>query len=91
MVLEVLNVIYDGLLQGLGANWIVATCLFIVALAVMLAVIRLNAMFAVAVVALPFLLLAIYQTIQYSYGIGIVVLVLGFILAIALHRLFIKQ
>lgn len=92
MSLAFLQIIYDGIRDFFGYDWIVWVMLAIAMLAVFSAILRVNFIITAAIAALPFLILGIYAVIQLSsWMMYAVFFLLGVILALSLWKLLTKS
>lgn len=92
MELDVLNIIFeDGIMSGIGSFPVALVILIFACLFLMVAVIRVEPLYAVPVAILPFLIIGFYGIIDIPYLRDAGVIILGFLLGFALYRLFVQK
>ena len=84
---NVFTLIYDGMIQGFGFEWIVYLFLFLAVGIILFGIIGLDPIFMLLALAIPFSLFAIYQALNFGWGLGVAVVLLGVILALALAKI----
>lgn len=91
MATDLFSQIYYGLIAGVGYTWLAWTILLFCLFAIVLILIELDILTALVVVSFPLLLLLTYQMITLgAWGLGVVVLVVGFVFGISIYKLFVQ-
>lgn len=88
MALEIFEDIFNGLLQGFGSVWIVALVLILFGVALMFFVVRLEPLYAIGAISIPVMLYVVYSYLQIGWGLAIISIGLGLLMALALYRIF---
>ena len=92
MELDVLNIIFEeGIMSGIGSLSVAIIILIFACLFLLIAVIRVEPLYAVPVAILPFIIVGFYSVVNVPFLQEAGVILLGFLLGFALFRLFVKR
>jgi hypothetical protein len=91
MELDILNIVFDGMMFGIGFLPVVIFLLGLAVVAMLVLVVRVDLLYAVPVAMLPFTILLFYNYISVPYLTGGITILLGFLLAFGLYSLLIKK
>jgi hypothetical protein len=88
---ELFTSIYTSLTNAMGFEWIAWVVLFITMFAIIAIILELDFLISLTVALLPILIFSMYNAISIgAWGISIVVLILGLVLALSMFRLIFK-
>lgn len=91
MAQEIFTSIYTSMSTYFGFEWIAFTLLFMAMGLIILTLLEVDVLLAVSIVSLPLLVFVMYNTITLgAWGISVIVLLLGLILALSTYRLLFK-
>jgi hypothetical protein len=88
MTMEVFGDIFNGLLQGFGSVWLVVVFLVVAGVALLVFAVNLEPIYALVALSVPLMMYVIYSTIQIGWALGLIVIGMGLMMAIALYRIF---
>jgi len=91
MELDILNIVFDGMMFGVGFLPVVIFLLGLAVVAMIVLVVRVDLIYALPVAMLPFIILLFYNYISIPYLTGGITLLFGFLLAFGLYSLLIKK
>jgi len=87
MEIELFNVIFDGLLGGLGNAIIVFALVAIAGITFTLSALRLDPLFALLAASFPFIIFALYASVEIFAIKFVVIFLLSIVAAISIARL----
>lgn len=90
MSLGAFSLVYDSLNLWLGTSWLAWVGLAIAMLTLFAVLLRVNMIVLLVVLSLPFVLLLAASIIVIPYGWAVLAMVFGLLLAIGIHRLFVR-
>jgi hypothetical protein len=90
MEIDIISNITSGITSNIGSTLIAAVFFFIAAMLLLSVVLNIEPIYALVLSTIPFILMVIMLSFSVAWALGVVVLLLGFVLATAMYKMFIR-